>query len=177
LKHAVEIEPSSLVANDNLSQSSLLAGDLDFAVEQARRTTELDANYSFGWIDLAYALLAKGDLAGAADAAARVVKLAERSSRSLVCSGVVDAASDRKAEAKNIVKELEVRYATGNSDATDVAAVYSAVGDRDQAFMWLDKAFADRSSLLVDVRAEYPFSYIRDDERFKDLLKRMNMPQ
>jgi TolB-like protein/Tfp pilus assembly protein PilF len=177
LKHAVEIEPSSLVANDNLSISSLLAGDVDFAVEQARRTTALDSNYSFGWIDLAYALLAKGDLAGASEAASRVSQAAQRSSRSLICLGVVEAASGRKAEAMKIVKELEERYASGSSDATDVAGVYSALGDRDKAFMWLDKAFADRSSHLVDVRAEYPFSYVSDDQRFRDLLKRMNMPE
>ncbi|MCA1576269.1 MAG: hypothetical protein LC794_02755 [Acidobacteria bacterium] len=58
-----------------------------------------------------------------------------------------------------------------------MAAVYAGLGDTDQAFVWPDKAFADHSSLLVDHRAEYPFAALRDDSRYYDLLKRMNLPK
>ena len=76
-----------------------------------------------------------------------------------------------------ILRELEDRYRVDQADATEVAAVYAGLGNRDQAFVWLDKAFTDRSSLLADLRAEHPFAVLRDDPRYKDLLKRMNLPE
>jgi hypothetical protein len=55
--------------------------------------------------------------------------------------------------------------------------VYAGLGEKDQAFAWLEKAFQDRSSLLVDLRVEFPFASLHDDPRFKDLLRRMNLPE
>ena len=41
----------------------------------------------------------------------------------------------------------------------------------------LEKAFQDHSSLLVDLRIEFPLASLRDDPRFRDLLRRMGMPE
>jgi tetratricopeptide (TPR) repeat protein len=177
MKHALELEPSSLVINDNLSQVYLAQGDADSALEQAKRTVELDPRFSFGWVDLTYAYLKKGQKAEALAAANTVVDVAKRSSRSLICLGFVNAVLGRRSEAMAVLKELEEKYQNGQSDAAEVAAVYVGLGDKDQAFIWLDKAFADRSSLLVDLRAEFPFASLRDDSRYKDLLKRMGLPK
>ena len=176
MKRALEAEPSSLVVNDNLSQVYLSQGDVVRALEQAKRTVELDPNYSFGWIDLAYAQLKNGQAADALVSANKVIEVTNRSSRSLVCIGVTNAGAGRPDEARAIVKELETRYAGSQADATDIAAVYAGLGSADQAFAWLDKAFADRSSLLVDVRAEYPFAALLNDPRYLELRKRMGMP-
>ena len=165
------------MTNDNLSQIFLALGDADAALEQAKRTTNLDSQFAFGWVDLTYAQLKKGQYPDALASAAKAVEVSKRTSRSLVCLGVANAAAGRRGEAMAIVKEIEARYQNNQGDATEVAAVYSALGDKDQAFVWLDKAFADHSSLLVDLRAEYPFAALHDDPRYKDLLKRMNLPE
>jgi tetratricopeptide (TPR) repeat protein len=128
-------------------------------------------------IDLTYAYLKKGQKTEALASAAKVVEVSNRTSRSLVCLGVTNAAAGRRDEALAILKELEERYQNDNADATEVAAIYAGLGDKDQAFVWLGKAFANHSSLLVDLRAEYPFSYLGDDPRFNDLLRRMNLPE
>ncbi len=95
----------------------------------------------------------------------------------MVCLGVANAAAGRRGDLMAIVKELEERFRNDQAAATEVAAVYAALGDKEPAFVWLDKAFADHSSLLVDLIAEYPFVALLDDVRFKDLLKRMNLPE
>jgi hypothetical protein len=43
-------------------------------------------------------------------------------------------------------------------------------------FEWLEKAFQDRSALLVDIRVEFPFAALHDEPRFRGLLRRMGMP-
>jgi TolB-like protein/Tfp pilus assembly protein PilF len=177
IKRAVEIEPSSPVINDNLSQLYLSQGKSDLALVQAKKTVELDPNFSFGWIDLAYSQLKNGQIDDARTSAEKVVAVTERSSRSLVCSGFVAAASGHRDEAKVVLKELEQRYADRQADGTDVAALYAGLEDKEQVFAWLDRAFSDHSSLLVDLRAEYPFARLLEDPQFKDLRKRMNMPE
>jgi TolB-like protein/Tfp pilus assembly protein PilF len=177
LKQALQIEPSSLVASDNLSQTYLVQGDVDLAVEQAKRTVELDPRYSFGWLDLSYAYLKKGQNSEALTAAQKTAEVANRSSRSLVCLGFVTAMSGKRSEATTIVKELENNYQNSQADATEIAAIYAGLDDKDSALRWLNRAFDDRSSLLADIRAEFPFASLRDDLRFKDLLKRMNLPE
>jgi len=53
--------------------------------------------------------------------------------------------------------------------------VYAGLGDKDQAFAWLEKDFQARSGLLSRVRWESPFETLRSDPRFADLLKRMGL--
>ena len=56
-----------------------------------------------------------------------------------------------------------------------IAIVYVGLGDKDQAFAWLDKAFQDRSSLLLWLKVEPQFDSLRDDPRFQDLLRRVGL--
>ena len=177
LKRALDLEPASLVASDNLSQTYLAQGEVDLAIAQAKRTVELDPRYAFGWLDLSYAYLKKGQSSEALQSAQKVVEVSNRSSRSLVCLGFVTAMSGKRAEAITLLGELENHYRNGQADATEVAAIYAGLGEKDQAYRWLDTAFNDRSSLLADIRAEFPFALLRDDARYKDLLRRMGMPE
>ena len=57
-----------------------------------------------------------------------------------------------------------------------VSAVYAGLGDKDKAFEWLEKDFQNKED-LADFRWEIPFESLRDDARYKDLLKRMNLPE
>ncbi|HEX8846910.1 MAG TPA: hypothetical protein VF791_19870 [Pyrinomonadaceae bacterium] len=50
-------------------------------------------------------------------------------------------------------------------------------GGMGEAFRWLEKAYEDRSSRLVHAKAEQYFDPLRSDPRFKDLLRRVGLPQ
>jgi len=59
----------------------------------------------------------------------------------------------------------------------DLAAVYAGLGDKDQAFVWLEKDFQAHSGLLVRIRWLSPFESLRSDPRYADLRRRMGLPQ
>jgi hypothetical protein len=80
-------------------------------------------------------------------------------------------------DAMKIANEMEEEFAKGQADGRDVAVVYAGLGDRDKVFEWLEKDFQKRSTSLVELRMEVPFAAFRDDPRFKDLLKRMGLPE
>ena len=54
---------------------------------------------------------------------------------------------------------------------------HAGLGENDRAIEWLENAFQDRSSLLIDSRLEFPFASLYDDPRYQALLKRMNLPE
>jgi tetratricopeptide (TPR) repeat protein len=56
-----------------------------------------------------------------------------------------------------------------------IAEIYVALGDKDQAFTWLDKAFEDRYAFLSDVRITPQFDSLRSDSRYAALVRRMNL--
>jgi hypothetical protein len=55
--------------------------------------------------------------------------------------------------------------------------VYAGLGDKDKAFEWLEKDFQSRNGDLAYIRWEIPYESLRDDPRYKDLLKRMGLPE
>jgi len=56
------------------------------------------------------------------------------------------------------------------------AVVYVGLGDKDQAFAWMEKAYQDRSFWLIWLKVEPRFDSLRDDPRFVNLLRRIGLP-
>ena len=56
-----------------------------------------------------------------------------------------------------------------------VAVIYLALGDKDQAFDWIQNAFDDRSAWLVYLKVDPLFDGIRQDARFTDLMRRISL--
>jgi tetratricopeptide (TPR) repeat protein len=59
----------------------------------------------------------------------------------------------------------------------DMARYYALMGDRDHAFEWLEKSYAERSGPLESIKIDNFFEPLRSDPRYIDLLKRMGLPQ
>ena len=58
----------------------------------------------------------------------------------------------------------------------DVAGVYAALDDKDEAFRILEKAIEERNALLVTLKEEPPLESLHSDPRWQKLLQRMNFP-
>ena len=83
----------------------------------------------------------------------------------------------KRTEAIAVIKELEEKYARKESNGQNIAAVYAGLGDKDKAFEWLEKDFQNRGGFIWGIKTSIPLESLRDDPRFKDLLKRMNLPE
>jgi hypothetical protein len=59
----------------------------------------------------------------------------------------------------------------------NIAKIYEALGEKDQAFVWLEKAFAERDSNITNLKVEPGLDSLRTDSRYGDLLKRMRISQ
>jgi len=80
------------------------------------------------------------------------------------------------AEAKKLLRSLEAASKRTYVPAYAVVLVYAGLGDRDQAFRWLENAYQERSLSLAFLKVEPRFDPLRTDARFADLLHRMGLP-
>ncbi|MCP9493293.1 MAG: protein kinase [Pyrinomonadaceae bacterium MAG19_C2-C3] len=174
-KRAQQLDPLSLVINANLGLGYLLDGDVYSAIEQSRKVIELNPNYAPAHSILGLAYLQRGSHAEALAELSKAVEVSNRASGILCFLGYGEAVTGNRAAALKIIKELEAAYATRQARGQDIAQIYAALGDKDQAFAWLEKDYQVRSGGLPVIRWYPMFAPLRDDARYADLLRRMNL--
>ncbi len=174
-KRAQQLDPLSLVINANLGLGYLLNGDTKSAVEQSRKVIELNPNYASGHSILGLAYLQQGNKTEAIAELNKAAEVSNRTSGILCFLGYAEAVTGNRAAALKIIKELEAAYAKREARGQDIAQIYAGLGDKDQAFAWLEKDYEVRSGGLPVIRWYPMFAPLRDDARYADLLRRMNL--
>ncbi|HEY6120988.1 MAG TPA: FlgO family outer membrane protein, partial [Pyrinomonadaceae bacterium] len=177
IKRAQELDPLSSIIGVNVSRMYGLQNNHDASIANSLKQIELDPNFAPAYEYLALAYLKRGRNAEAIAAAEKAVDLSNRSGISLGDLGYVYAVAGKRAEAIEKIKELEEKYARKEANGQYLAAVYVGLSDKDKAFEWLEKDFQARNGKLAEIRWQLQFESIRDDQRFKDLLHRMGLPE
>jgi eukaryotic-like serine/threonine-protein kinase len=177
LKRAQELEPLSISINLNLAETYFAKGDVNAGVEQCQRTIDLDPNWYYVHQYLGLGFLKQGRNGEALAEAEKSVELSKRHSIPLGVLGYVYAQTGKRSEATAIIEELKERFARRQANGYSIATVFVGLSDKEQAFAWLEKDFQARSSLLPYWLNFPPLNSLRDDSRFKDLARRMGIPE
>jgi len=82
-----------------------------------------------------------------------------------------------RSEALRVAEELRAASKQRFVPAVCFAVVYVGLGEKDQAFTWLEKAYEERSSSLAYLKVDSIWDSLHSDPRFADLLRRMGLPQ
>jgi tetratricopeptide (TPR) repeat protein len=165
---ATKLDPFSLVMQTNTVRALIYARQSDRAVELARSIVEKQPTSDLAHLWLGYAYESRGMLA---DALAEFPK-----SKNTAGIGRMFARMGRRSEARTIATGLEQQASQAYVSPFDVARVFAALGDKDQAFQWLDRAYADHSTNLLYAKVNPNLDDLHSDSRFTELLRRMNLP-
>jgi serine/threonine-protein kinase len=177
IRRAQELDPLSSIIGVNVSKTCQLLNNYDACIENSLKIIELDPNFGRAYIYLGWCYSKQGRKAEAVSAMEKAAVLTNRAGGILREVGYFYAAAGKRADAIAVLKELEEKYARKEAAGQDIAAVYTGLGDKDKAFEWLEKDFKSRTGRLMEIRWLIPFEPLRDDPRFKDMLKRMNLPE
>jgi len=173
IKRAHELDPLSLVIGTTLTYAYFVEGDVNSSIAQGKRVIDLDPNFPRAHEYLGLAYLKQGRHS---EAIAELEKAVELSGREpLRDLGYGYAISGGRAEALAVLRELEGKYEKHEAIGQDLAAVYAGLGEKDQAFAWLEKDFQARSGLLARIRWIPPFESLRSDPRYADLVRRIGL--
>jgi len=178
-KRAVALEPLNLKYSDTLGNMYRSARQYSQAVEQLKKTLEMDAGYAPAVNNLATAhqAMQQYDLwleewkkAAALSGDKEELAIADESARVYSQSGYRAACQRRIALYLQLSKK---RYV----DPGVIALIYGELGDNNQAFAWLDKAYAEKSDLVSYVKTAWELDKVHSDPRYAALLKKMGLPQ
>jgi len=175
IKRAHELDPLSLIIGTTLTYAYYAEGDVNSSIAQCKRVIDLDPNFPRAHEYLGLAYLKQGRHSEAIGELQKAVELSGRERRPLRDLGYGYAISGKRAEALTALKELEGKYEKHEVIGQDLAAVYAGLGEKDQAFAWLEKDFQTRSGLLAWTRWTPAFESLRSDPRSADLLRRMGL--
>jgi DNA-binding winged helix-turn-helix (wHTH) protein/TolB-like protein/Tfp pilus assembly protein PilF len=173
-KRTEEVEPFSFVASSHLGWIYYLAGQNDKAIEQCKKILELDPN-SFParrYLGLAYE--AKGMYPEAIAEFQTGVKLSG-SPLMLALLGHAYAVSGKTAEAKQVLNDLQQLQGQRYVSPYTVAAIHAGLGDREQAFKWLETAVEERDIWLMNLKVDPVFAKLRTHRQFTDILARIRL--
>ena len=177
INRAHELDPLSSVISVNISRMYQIQNNHEASIENSLKIIELDPNFGPAYQYLGLSYLKQGRSAEAITALKKAVELTSESSISLGDLGYVYAATGKRTEALTIIKQLEDKYERKQAIGQYIAPVYLGLGEKDKAFEWLERDFQARDGKLPEIRWQLQFDSLRDDARYKDLLKRMNLPE
>ena len=170
-----KLEPLSAIINADLAWNYYLARQPDQAIEQLRRTLELDPNFfpAYRYLGLAYE--EKGMYAEAIAELHKAVKLSDGSPQMKATLAHAYAMAGRTAEARKILAELQEAARGRYVSPYDIATIHAALGERDQAFAFLDQAYEERSGWMSYLKVNPIFDGLHSDPRFAELLRRIGL--
>jgi TolB-like protein/DNA-binding winged helix-turn-helix (wHTH) protein/Flp pilus assembly protein TadD len=146
-------------------------GRLPEAEAALNRTIELSPNFNFGHCTLGLVLLDRNE---PDKALVEVLKEPGEPAR-LVGSAWAYFRLGRKADSDAALAKYIKSYA--DYSPSGVASIYAFRGESDEAFKWLDRAYAQKDTLLHGIKYRTDFDKLHDDPRYKAFLKKMNLPE
>jgi serine/threonine protein kinase/tetratricopeptide (TPR) repeat protein len=177
MKKALEFEPASLVMNTFMGATLYYAGRYDEAIDQCRRTIEMDPNFAVGHWHLGLAYEQKQVFDAAIEEFQRAVSLSGGSPLMRAALGHAYAMSQKTYEANKILDELNELSTQQYVSPYELATIAVALGNNEKAFQLLERAYTERSFHLVNLNVSPQFKSVRSDPRFKDLVRRINLPR
>jgi len=171
---ARELDPLSSNLARNLAVPYYFKRDYARALELVRQANELGPPLSTTWEIGVYIQNRVFD-----EALADLEKAKrERKNDSILIydTGMVNAAQGKRAEALQMIKELEEMSGASLSQAQWIAKIYAALNEKEQALAWLERGLA-AGAIGTFYKDEPVWDPLRSDPRFADLLRRMGIPQ
>jgi TolB-like protein/Tfp pilus assembly protein PilF len=176
LKRAQDLDPLSLIINADLGEVYTWARRYDEAIEQLRKTTEMDQSFYYAHWHLGMAYELKGSYQ---EAIAEYQKARGLGDDPFVvaCLGHAYAILGKRDEALKTLDLLKETSKERYVGEYSFAVLCAGLGERDQAFQWLEKGYQNRSSHVNWIKVDPMLDNLRSDPRFVELVHRVGLPQ
>jgi serine/threonine-protein kinase len=174
-RQAIALDPASVAIRRSMGWLLYYARQPEQALEQLRRALAMDptAEENHRLLGLSYIQIGRWDEAAGAFREA----IANSGSPALAEAGlgVVAAARGRPGETRAALAELDARRATRYISPVAFVMLHTALGELDEAFDWLDRAYEQRRGWLAYLNVEPMLDGLRGDPRFRRLQERMRL--
>ncbi len=175
IERALQFDPLTLWVNTSEAEILYFAGRFDESIDHFHRTIEMDPSYSMAHLQLArvYEHCGRYDSAIAEFAKAR--ELSHDSNESLASLAHCYAVSGATSEAETLLKELMEGSARHYLSAYALALIHGALGQKEKAFEWLNRAYEISDGWMIYLSVDPRFAALRSDSRFREIVRRVGL--
>lgn len=178
IRRAQEMDPLSLIINTDIAEMLCYAGQYDRSIEQAKKVLEMDPEFALARRAFVWSYWAKHQYAEAEEEAKKGLGISGANTDMEASLAITYAIIGQKAQARELLLKFKLEserlHTAGLSIA--IAQLYASLGEKDQAFAWLEKDFQTRDGGLTLIKAAPYFDSLHSDPRFADLVRRIGLP-
>jgi eukaryotic-like serine/threonine-protein kinase len=174
-QRGVELDPLSAEIHSILGWVLYFAHRYDQSAVEIHKCLELDPNYWIGYYFLGIVYAQQGRFDDAITAQRKSADILKSASWPPAEIAYDYALAGKSAEARKTLRDLLARSQSIMVSPYRIAAVYAALGDKDQAFAQLEQAYAQRTFFMDFLKVDPELDSLHSDPRFQDLLARMNL--
>ena len=175
VNRALEFDPFNLVLNFAMAKSLYMGRRYDESIQQGRKMLEMEPRFPLAHWQLGVAYAEKGMYREAISELEQDKALTHGHPLPLSYLGNILARSGERSRALQALEEMKTVSKQKYTTALGFARIYAGLGDKEQAFAWLEKAYEERSSGLYLLNVDPIWDPLRSDPRFNDLLRRIGL--
>jgi tetratricopeptide (TPR) repeat protein len=176
-KKAESLDALSLIISADLGLEALgPTGLYDQEMEQCRKTLEMDPNFAQVHACLADSYERKGMYKEASAEFRRATNLSGGNPVYPSAVGYTHALAGTRDEALKILSELKARSKREYVVPYAFCALYTALGDNNQAFAWFKRAYEERTDMILELKMWRVYDPLRSDPRYQELVRRVGLP-
>lgn len=175
LVRAQELDPLSPMINADLGYFLYLIGRFDQAIEQLQSTIEMEPSFMMAHFNLGHIYKYEGMYEEAISEFLIGMELKGEASEAAEYKVAFELCGWKGYWQKDIELAQLLSKET-YIPPINLAAPYIEMGEKEQAFEWLEKAYRDRSSVMIFLKSHPIFDSLRSDARFLDLIRRVGLP-
>jgi tetratricopeptide (TPR) repeat protein len=176
VKRAQELDPLSLVINTVVGEVYYFARQYDQAIETAQRGIEMDPSFVVAHFFLAFPYLQKAMHNEAIEEARKAIYLSGEGIPLFVAQlGAIYSHSGKRKEAEKVLDQLHELSKQRYVSPFYIAVIYVGLGQKDQAFEWLEKAYEEHDHALEALKVDPMLDSVRSDPRFIALMEKMGL--
>lgn len=171
-----QLNPVLPIAIADVGYPLYYANRYNEALGHYRKSLELDPNFSWGHLWIGQVYVQQRQFEKAFEEIKKAIVLSGGNARDLATLGHAYAVAGQKDQARKILEQLQQSVGQKYVSPFFVALIYSGLGEKDQAFVWLEKAYEERHPYLILIKVEPVFENLHSDPRFADLTRRIGLP-
>jgi len=175
LERAQELDPLNLFVKGRLGYLYYYLRDYDRDIELFKEVIDFDPTLPVAHLGLMDGYSGKGMLDEAIAEGEKVLQLGMRADTTLGELGYLYGRAGKKDKAREFLAELQARSKVSYGSPFWIAAVHMGLGEMDEAFASLDKAYEERDGSLIYITVPAPFDALGHDPRYKQLIQKMGL--
>ncbi len=174
-RRAVELAPDQVNVRAGLGFRLFWAGRYDESIKELEAALKMDPAYGTALYFIGRARIQQHRLLPAQTAFSRARRLSPEDPNLLSAQGYLYARAGRRDAALRVLRELESLAAGDQPFASQIAALYVALGDKGIALEWLKRSFLAHEGALTWVKVDPRFEALHGEPRFQEIVRRMGL--